>query len=60
MEQDQPAAVVFRRAEGGFRREVYQGLDAVIPLPEIDLELPLGEGYDGVQFLAEPPDDEPS
>ena len=60
VEQEEPAAVVFRRAEGGFVREVYQGLDAVIPLPEIDSELPLSELYEGVPFLPEPPDDEPS
>jgi hypothetical protein len=58
VEQEEPAAVVFCRAEGGFVREVYQGPDAVIPLPEIEIELPLMELYEGVQFVPEPPDDE--
>jgi Uma2 family endonuclease len=60
VEQEQPAVVVFRRAKGAFVREVYQGLEAVIPLPEIDAELPLAELYEGVAFLPEPPDDDPS
>jgi hypothetical protein len=30
----------------------------VIPLPEIDVELPLSELYDGVQFAPEPEDDD--
>jgi Uma2 family endonuclease len=58
VEQEEPAAVVFRRTKQGFDREVYQGLEAVIPLPEIDIELPLMELYEGVQFVPEPPDDE--
>jgi len=51
--QDAPVAVVCRRTEAGFVREVYQGLDAVVPLPEIRAELPLGEAYEGVEFIAE-------
>jgi hypothetical protein len=39
-------------------REVYQGLEAVIPLPEIDAELPLAEVYDGVTFNPEATDEE--
>src|SRR5436853_6578928 len=31
LEQELPAATVFRRTEHGFVREVYEGLDAVIP-----------------------------
>lgn len=58
IEQDEPAVVVYRRAAEGFVSEVYQGLDAVIPLPEIAIDLPLAEVYDGVEFISEP-DDEP-
>jgi Uma2 family endonuclease len=58
IEQDGPAVVVHRRSENGFEREVYQGLDAVISLPEIEIELPLVEIYQGVEFAAEPDDDE--
>lgn len=45
--------VGFRRAEQGFVREVYSGLDAVIPLVGIDTDLPLAEIYDGVEFVPE-------
>jgi Uma2 family endonuclease len=58
IEQDAPAVIVFRRTEQGFVREVHQGLDAVVPLPEIEIELPLAEIYDGVEFAPEPDEDE--
>lgn len=58
IEQDAAAVVVFRRTELGFVREVYQGLDAVLPLPEIELDLPLAEVYEAVEFSAEPEEDE--
>jgi hypothetical protein len=57
LEQESPAAVVFRRTEHGFVREVYQGLDAVIPLGEVEAELPLAEVYEGVEFAPEPDDE---
>ncbi|MBM81077.1 MAG: hypothetical protein CMJ78_10845 [Planctomycetaceae bacterium] len=50
IEQDFPAVVVFRRSDNGFERELYTELDAVIPLDEIQIELPLSEIYDGVEF----------
>lgn len=53
-EQDAPAVVVFRRAGGAFVREVYEGLDAVVPLAEVGAELPLAEVYESVEF---PPTD---
>lgn len=53
IEQESAAVVVHRRTEHGFAREVYEGLEAVIPLPEIDAELPLAEVYAGVQFIPE-------
>jgi Uma2 family endonuclease len=58
VEQETPAVVVFRRTDHGFVREVYQGLEAVIPLPEIGIELPLAEIYDGVEFVPEAEDDD--
>jgi Uma2 family endonuclease len=54
LEQGSPLAVVFRRTDQGFVREVYQGLDAIIPLSEIEAILPLAEVYDGVEFVPEP------
>jgi Uma2 family endonuclease len=53
-EQETAAAVVFRRTEQGFVREVYDGLDAVLPLGEIEADLPLSEVYEGVEFQPEP------
>jgi hypothetical protein len=53
-----PTVVVHRRTEQGFVREVFDGLERVIPLAEIETELPLTEIYDGIQFAPEP-DDEP-
>jgi Uma2 family endonuclease len=58
VEQDTPAVVAFRRTEHGFVREVYQGLDAVVPLREIETDLPLAEVYDTVEFHPELPEDE--
>jgi Uma2 family endonuclease len=58
VEQEMPRVVAFRRTEQGFVREVYDGLDAVIPLGEIGIELPLAEVYEDVEFLPEPSEDE--
>src|SRR5206468_1772135 len=53
VEQDTAAMTAFRRTENGFVREVYRGLDAVLPLPELGIELALAEVYEGVEFVAE-------
>jgi Uma2 family endonuclease len=58
IEQDDPAIVAYRRTADSFVREVYQGLDAVVPLPEIAIDLPLAEIYEAVEFIAEPDDTE--
>ena len=50
MEQDAAVAVVWRRGEAGFVREIYEGLDAVISLPEIGAQLPMNEAYEAVNF----------
>src|SRR5207237_8561835 len=57
VEQGIPAVVVYRRADGGFVREVYEGLDAILPLPEVETELPLSEIYDSVEFVPESADE---
>jgi Uma2 family endonuclease len=50
-EPDRPALIVHRRAtDGGFAREDYTGLEAVVLLPEIESALPLAEVYEGVEF----------
>jgi Uma2 family endonuclease len=58
IEQDRPLVQVYRRTEAGFVREVYEGLDAIIPLGEIDIVLPLAEIYRGVEFVPEPSEEE--
>ncbi len=57
VEQELPAVVGYRRTPQGFVREVYHGLDAVIPLHEVEIELPLAEIYDRVEFTPEPEDE---
>jgi Uma2 family endonuclease len=57
IEQVTAAVMVFRRNEGGFDQEVYLGRDAVLPLPEIGIDLPLAEIYEGVEFVPEPEED---
>ena len=48
-EPDRPFVIAYRRQPpGGFAAEEYVGMEAVIPLPEIDAELPLAEFYEGV------------
>jgi Uma2 family endonuclease len=54
IEQETPAVVAFRRTEQGFVREVYQGMEAVLPLPEMGIDLPLAEIYEAVAFIPEP------
>ena len=55
LDQEQPVVTVHRRNElGGFTREVYQGMETVIPLAEIGTELRLAEVYEGVEFSPEP------
>src|SRR5262245_48304450 len=58
IETETAAVVALRRTEGGFVREVYEGLDAVVPLAEIGIDLPLAELYETVEFTPEPEEDE--
>ncbi len=48
MEQDDAAAIVYRRQDSGFLREVYEGKDASITLSEIDATHSLAEVYEDV------------
>jgi len=54
VEQESAEVTVYRRTEEGFEKEVYTGIDATIPLAEIDTELALLNIYDGVTFSPEP------
>lgn len=57
IEQDMPVVVAHRRTEHGFVREVYDALEAVVPLGEVEIDLPLAEVYEGVEFAPEPADE---
>ena len=51
VEADKPSLVLYRRTpDGGFSSELYEGLDAVVLLPEIEIELSLSEIYERVEF----------
>jgi len=53
VEQSAPRIIVVRRTAEGFVREVHDGLDVAVPLPEIGCELPLAEVYRRITFTAE-------
>lgn len=58
--QDEPRADLFSRQDDGSRvLRVYMGLDAVVPVPSLNLSLTLGEIYTDVPFT-EPETDRPS
>jgi Uma2 family endonuclease len=50
VEQESPAVVGYRRAGQEFLRQVYEGLDAVVPLDEVGVQLPLSEIYEPIAF----------
>ena len=51
IEPDAPSATVHRRGPaGGFLVEEYAGLEAIIPLPEAGIDLPLAEVYEAIGF----------
>jgi Uma2 family endonuclease len=52
------SVTAFRRTEQGFVGEVYEGQAAVIPLPEIETDLPLADVYARVEFTPEPDGEE--
>ena len=50
VEQAEASVVAYRRTHHGFVREVFRDLEAVIPIPEIETDLPMTEIYQRVQF----------
>jgi Uma2 family endonuclease len=58
VEQSSADVAVYRRKDAGFELEVFEGLNAIIPLPELGIELPLSEIYRDVEFIPEPPDED--
>src|SRR5262245_867970 len=60
VEPETAAVVALRRTDSGFVREVHEGLEAVLPLGEIGIDLPLAEIYETVEFAPEPEEGEAS
>lgn len=52
VETDSPKVVVHRRTPEGFVSGMYEGLKATVPLPTIEIDLPLGELFERVEFAA--------
>jgi Uma2 family endonuclease len=57
VEQDSPIVIAYRRTGQGFVREIFQGLDTVLPLSSLKIQLPLLEIYEGVEFVPEVEDE---
>jgi Uma2 family endonuclease len=56
VEPEAPAVTLHRRLlEGGFTIESYSGLDAIIPLPEIEAYLSLADLYERVESAQSQP-----
>lgn len=54
VEQEAPLVTAYRRNDiGGFDREIYEGMETVIPLAEIDTQLAIADVYEGVSFTPE-------
>ena len=54
IEQDEPLVVTYRPTEHGIAHGEYHGLDAVLPLRALSLDVPLSEIFGNVQFSPEP------
>jgi Uma2 family endonuclease len=52
VETEVARVVSYTRGDAGFTPEVYESLDAVVPLPAIAAELPLADLYERVEFGA--------
>ncbi|MBN9417140.1 hypothetical protein ABS71_17380 [bacterium SCN 62-11] len=50
VEQEEAAIVTYRRTDQGFQREVFAELEAAIPIPALNLQIPLSEIYERVHF----------
>ena len=50
LEQEGPLVTAWRRTDQGFLRESYEGMQAIIPLPEIEGELCLADLYERIIF----------
>ncbi|QDU91373.1 hypothetical protein Pla175_47950 [Pirellulimonas nuda] len=59
VEQERAYVHCYRRSDNGFEFEAYEGLDAVVPLPEFRIELPLSTLYQRIEFTPESYEPEP-
>jgi Uma2 family endonuclease len=50
LEQHQPIAIVLRRSEGGFLRQLIEGVEGAIELPFLGCQLAMRDLYDGIEF----------
>ncbi len=50
IEQSKPEIIIERRTIGGWEAEVISGIDGILRLPEIDVEIPLAELYERLSF----------
>ena len=53
VEQERSSVQVFRRTDQGFVREVFHGMQSVVPLPEVGAELALADLYEGLDLTPE-------
>jgi len=53
LEQDRPKATIWRRAEQGFIQETVLGLESVIVLDAIGVQLPFADVYEAITFPEE-------
>lgn len=56
LQQDQQAATVFSRRDDLWVVDIHTG-DAILPMPEIGVDLPLADCYRGVEFPPPEPDE---
>lgn len=54
VEQELAAVVAYRRTPQGFKRELYRGIEQMVPLPTLGIDLPLSEIYERLEFSVEP------
>lgn len=52
LEPDRPHATVYRRVDADFAVEVFSGIDGVVPLPKLGIELTLGPLYSALAYDA--------
>jgi Uma2 family endonuclease len=57
IEQSSPCVVAYCRTSRGFVREIFEGLDAIVPLATLKTAFPLSEIYEGVESVPEAQDE---